>query len=323
MTNVKHTSNTNWFSSSTSRHSISLDNPKRLLPFKWIFYFPLWFLLNFLNNNIPPKKPYLFKSKYIRYFTPEINTADWNYIKSLCASPSRTWCNLFWKKLKWDLIKTEVGELSIFDTGCGEGLYALMLNDFAKGIKSYCGIDFYKRDKWDELMKENSFIKLKQDSSSNIKNNIPQNTNLFMSQSAIEHFNFDLKYFNQLKCFINNSNKNIIQIHLFPSPACLWLYLYHGVRQYNLNSILKIINIFSTTKSYFRIYPLGGKSSNNLHFNFITKPHFFLRKDFKLNTNVYQEYLKKSILNDLKLKDFTDPSFYALIIHSNYKNQIF
>lgn len=129
-----------------------------------------------------------------------------------------------------------------------------MLNDFAEGIKSYYGIDFYKRKKWYELMKENSFIKLKQDSSSNLINNIPQNTNLFISQSAIEHFKFDIKYFNQLKYFINHSNKNIIQIHLFPSPACLWLYLYHGVRQYNLNSILEIINIFSTTKSYFRIY---------------------------------------------------------------------
>ena len=112
--------------------------------------------------------------------------------------------------------KKEVGELNIFDTGCGEGLYALMLNEFAEGIESYYGIDFYKREKWDELMKENSFIKLKQDSSSNLINNIPQNTNFFMSQSAIEHFNYDLNYFNQLKNFVNISNKILFRFIYSP-----------------------------------------------------------------------------------------------------------
>ena len=93
-------------------------------------------------------------------------------------------------------------------------------------------------------MNQNSFITLIENSSSNISEFVDKETNLFITQSAIEHFNYDLEYFQQIKKFIDKNKTNIIQIHLFPSPACLWLYLFHGVRQYNFRAIMQIIDIF-------------------------------------------------------------------------------
>ena len=123
-------------------------------------------------------------------------------------------------------------------------------------------------------------------------------TNIFISQSAIEHFHYDLKYFKQIKDFIDLTKQNIIQIHLFPSPACLWLYLFHGYRQYNLNSILKILKIFRNNNCYFKLFCLGGNGCNMQHFKSITIP-FFFQKCFQNKPKKYFKNLKKNVLNDI------------------------
>ena len=189
-------------------------------------------------------------------------------------------------------------------------------------MNSYVGIDFCKRDNWQKLMDQNSFITLIENSSSNIYEFIDKETNLFITQSAIEHFNYDLEYFQQIKTFIDKTKKNIIQIHLFPSPVCLWLYLFHGVRQYNFRAIMQIIDIFKSTNSYFRIYPLGGNSSNLFHFLNITIPSLFKIWNVESNDQ-YTEKLKNSVSKDLKRGISDNPSFYALVIHSNFSKVIF
>ena len=172
-------------------------------------------------------------------------------------------------------------------------------------------------------MNELHFVKLYKNSSSNISQLIDQKTNLFITQSAIEHFENDLTYFEQIESYISNSKKNTIQIHLFPSPICLWLVLMHGVRQYNLRSISKIIDIFKSTDSYFRIYPLGGKYSNIFHFKNFTLPVLLKKYNSKIRDANYNKKLKNVILKDLKNGLPSIPSFYALIIHSNYSKIIF
>lgn len=281
----------------------------------------LWLLLNFLNNNIIPKNPNYEKYKFIKKFSPQIEEED---ISSLLNgnSPSRTICNLFWKKLNWQSIKRQLGEINIFDTGCGAGDYGIMLNNFSNGIESYFGTDFYPRKDWNKTMQKNSFIILKKSSSSNIKNLIPNKTNLIITQSAIEHFRNDLEYFYQIKEFINKSKSNIIQIHLFPSPACLWLYLFHGYRQYNLCNIKKIIKIFEDDKNYFALFPLGGTKLNNLHFRFITLPSL-LNKKLNLKSKLYNKLLTKYLKYEINKKTNVNPSFYALVVHSNFKKKIF
>ena len=267
---------------SSSVHTLSAD--KELSVFKKIF----WILANFANNNLSPKKVVnkgsLIKVKKLNIVPSQIN---WNLLNDgYRISPSRLISNLFWSSLPWELIKDEIGQINIFDTGCGTGLYALFLNKFINDINSYLGIDFYKRDNWQKLMDQNSFITLIENSSSNIFEFIDNKTNLFITQSAIEHFSYDLEYFQQIKTFIDKKKTNIIQIHLFPSPVCLWLYCFHGIRQYNFRSIMQIIDILKSTNSYFRIYPLGGNSSNVFHFFNITIPLLLKKSNIHTNENI-------------------------------------
>ena len=101
-------------------------------------------------------------------------------------------------------------------------------------------------------------MNLRKFTSVNFLKKIPENTNLFITQSAIEHFENDLDFFRQINQFIYKKDINAIQIHLFPAPPSLWLYLHHGVRQYNLRSLKKILEIFNKIRTYAVIYPLGG-----------------------------------------------------------------
>ena len=302
---------------SSSIHTLSAD--KKLSVFKKIF----WILINFVNNNLAPKKvnnnQSLIKVKKLNIIPNQIN---WNLLNPRYRmSPSRLIGDLFWSVLPWELIKGEIGQIYTFDTGCGKGWYALYLKKLID-INSYVGIDFYKRDNWQQLMNQNSFITLIENSSSNISEFIDKETNLFITQSAIEHFNYDLEYFQQIKKFIDKNKTNTIQIHLFPSPVCLWLYLLHGVRQYNFRAIMQIIDIFKSTNSYFRIYPLGGNSSNLFHFLNITIPSLFKKWNEECNDQ-YTKKLKNAVSRDLKRGISDNPSFYALVIHSNFSKVIF
>lgn len=303
----------------TSINTISGDDLKYLFPFRWI----IWLILNIINNNFYPKYSLTKKNKHIVHFKPKITNTEWEEISTQnIISPSRVLCNLFWKKLNYKYIKEELGEINILDTGCGDGSYALKLNKYWDGINSYLGIDNFYNQNWDSLNKKYDFVKFLKISYLNIYKFIPKKTNIFISQSAIEHFHYDLEYFNQINKFIKSKKKNIIQIHLFPSPACLWLYLFHGFRQYNLRSILEIIDIFKNSTTYFKIYLLGGENSNKLHFKAITIPHFLFRDTFKFNKKKYFRDLAKSIQKDSEVSS-KNPSFYALIIHSNFRNKIF
>lgn len=294
-------------------HSLSAD--KRLSTIKKIS----WIFFNFINNNLRPKEPNI-KNKFIREFHPSVTSKE---IQEMCSgkSPSRTIGDLFWKELDWIAIKKELGEINIFDTGCGAGNYGLMLNHFANGINSYKGIDFKERSSWSGLMKKYKFLSFEESSSSNVEKLFKKDSNLLITQSAIEHFDKDLEYFYQIRNLIKKSKNNILQIHLFPSPACLWLYLFHGIRQYNINSINKIVSIFNNTKSYIRIYPLGGDQLNKVHFRNITFPRL-IGKSINLNSCKYKLEIEKALGFDNQ-RFSKNPSFYALIIHSNYKNKIF
>ena len=85
---------------------------------------------------------------------------------------------------------------------------------------------------------------------------------------------------------------------------------------------MQIIDIFKSTSSYFRIYPLGGNSSNVFHFFNITIPLLFKKWNIHSNDQ-YTEKLKNSVLRDLKSGISNNPSFYALVIHSNFSKVIF
>jgi SAM-dependent methyltransferase len=299
---------------STSIHKINADKDLNLLCQK------LWLLCNLANNY--------YRAKYrkgfdIKRFSPQLKKSDWEKIY-LTSSPSRALSDLFWQKIEWQLIRSELGKIHIFDTGCGSGNYALRLQDFSENsISSYCGIDPEPREIWAELTSKHNFITLKKFNSNQLLPLVPQETNLFITQSAVEHFENDLSFFEQINHFIKESSNNVIQIHLFPSAACLKLYPLHGVRQYTHRTISKIASVFNSVNSYAILFELGGKNSYRLHYQFITKPLTKENIDWRdTKTEAYRVALIKAINQDIATSSNL-PVFYALVIHSNYKEKIF
>ena len=304
----------------SSMHNLNADNG--LSKSKKI----VWLLLNFINNKLLPNRS---SGLCVKNFCPKLDEEDWGKIHEK-SSPGRALSDLFWSKLDWKAIKSELGSVNVFDTGAGSGGYALKLNDFAGGISGYFGADFTPHTEWEKLMREFDFITLKEHKSDDILNIIPKETNFFMSQSAIEHFENDLLYFQQIRRFIEKTKNNTVQIHLFPSAACLRLYLWHGVRQYNQRTVSKIVQLFDSPNSYSVLYRLGGHNCNKLHRKYITYP-WLIRKvpwvakkdDLKfLGSEEYRDLLKKSVNKDIAQNN-NDPNFYALVIHSNFNVPVF
>lgn len=298
----------------TSIHNINAD--KKLNP----LLRRLWLFLNWLNNIFPNAQSH---DLIIRDFQVDVSENYWNQV-NIKSSPSRKLSDLFWCQLPWQLIQDELGQIDIFDTGCGNGNYSVRLQTYSQNkIANYTGVDVYQQENWDTISNLNPSFKFQVANSENIYNKIPTNANLFISQSAIEHFENDLLYFKQIYNFAKNSSKNIVQIHLFPSAACLRLYKLHGVRQYTPRTISKVTKLFREF-SYSILYQLGGRACNQLHWDAITNP-LSSRTPYDMrqtNTHEYDKKLRQAIIADSN-NSYNEPSFYALVIHSNWKRKIF
>lgn len=299
---------------STSIHNLNGDK-KLLLPLRY-----LWLGVNWLNNNLFPNARD--NSLNIQDFVPDVSDTYWSqtHIKS---SPSRKLSDLFWLQLPWEKILRELEHINILDTGCGSGNYGVNLQSYTNGnIASYTGIDMFQHNNWNTLVEKYSNFSFQKLESGDILEHIPDKTNLFISQSAIEHFEHDLLYFKQICEFAQRTSKNMIQIHLFPSGACLKLYSHHGVRQYTPRTVSYITHLFQGF-SYSTLYKLGGIECNKLHWEYITRPiHEKIGDLREARTEEYNERLRLAIKADNK-KPHLDPSFYALVIHSNWSKVIF
>ena len=280
----------------------------------------LWFILNWLNNNFfsNAKDPAL----TTRDFIADISESNWSQT-DIKSSPSRKLSDLFWLQLPWGLIRSELGEIKIFDTGCGSGNYGVKLQSYSNNIiASYTGVDISPRDNWSVLAERYPNFSFHKLDSANISDYIPDDTNLFISQSSIEHFENDLTFFRHIREFVRRTAKSVMQIHLFPSRACLKLHRLHGVRQYTPRTISFITRLFQDC-SYSTLYRMGGSECNKLHWEMITKPMFFHKiGDLRdTRTQEYDQRLRQAIAADNK--NHGEPSFYALLIHSNWQDAVF
>jgi len=303
---------------SSSFHSLNADEKLNF------FEKRLWELLNLLNNNY---FPYRFNGFHLKKFTPEISESDRLKIPDK-ASPSRFLSDLFWMKLNWNVIRSELGEIHVLDSGAGSGKYGIKINEFSNGISSYTGLDLAHDKTWQSLMESHAFITMKQHHSDEILSVIPEKTNLFMSQSAIEHFKYDLLYFRQIRQFIEQKKAPIIQVHIFPSAACLNLYGLHGVRQYTPRTVSSIAGLFDGTEHISALYNLGGRNCNELHDRYIAEPIATSKGTVDYRDTKTDEY--KKLLVEAIRKDMDEalhnpapaPSFYALVIQSYFKQSV-
>ena len=137
---------------------------------------------------------------------------------------------------------------------------------------------------------------------------------MFVSQSALEHFDDDLVFFDQIRDFVASTRGPVIQIHLVPSQACLRLYLLHGVRQYTPRTLSRATRLFPD--GGVELYALGGRESNRLHFEFITKPLLIQKRDLRdERPDDYDRRRFQALEADLR-EPSRSPAFWALVIHS-------
>jgi len=300
---------------STSLHRLNADKPLNRTTRK------LWIYLNWINNHFLPnlKDPKL----EVRGFVAQATSDNLRQI-DLGASPTRKLGDLFWIQLPWKKILEQLGEINILDSGCGSGHYGVKLQSYSQNrINSYTGIDLFPNENWKNLSQKYPNFHFHQTSSENIFYYIPEDTNFFISQSAIEHFEKDLHYFKQLKKFTDRSKRSVLQVHLFPSVAGLKLYGFHGIRQYNIRAVSKITRLFNE-RSNSVLYKLGGEACTRVHWEFISKPVIKLGiGDLrKSKPEEYNQKVIQAIEHDNHARDST-PSFYGLVIQSNWDESIF
>lgn len=271
-----------------------------------------WFTINFIRNlfsfsvdgKLIVKK---FQSKLPISAVTEI---------SKDRSPGRRVCDLFWESLPIETIINTLGSINVLEVGCGKGTYGLFINRvFDNRIDKYTGVDITVSDDWNKFNKEkfDFFAGDASDISGFLKNK-----NLIITQSALEHFPDDFKYFKQVKDYVNKTNKPIIQIHMVPSPAGLWLYLLHGFRQYTIQRLSRITKLFSDINTCKIIYSLGGRYCNKVHFKYFTSSLLGRQKDRTSYNSEFVEAFRK----DMNSNNTYNASFYCLVLLHNIDSTI-
>ena len=273
-----------------------------------------YFVLNRANNALP----YSFTDPAlaIRDFACQSLDQHWGALPH-AASPSRVLSDLFWLTLPWAGIHDELSGIRVLDAGCGSGSYGPRLLALANGlIESYAGTDVHPHEAWPALKKADRRLRFVVSDAESLRGAIPDGTNMFVSQSAIEHFDEDMTFFEQVRDYVDRTTGPVLQIHLVPSQACLYLYLRHGVRQYTPRTLSKVTRLFGPHAAPV-LYRLGGRSCNSLHFSFITKPVSLSgRRDGRLvDPAGYERMLYEAIQDDMQ-EPQPSPAFYALVIQS-------
>jgi len=282
----------------------------------------LWMILNWVNNHWFPN--WSDSNLSIGYFNPVVSNYSWGEAYETMTSPSRTLAKVFMLQLPWQEIKDELGDIHVLDIGCGSGNNGLRLQSWSGDIiSSYLGIDLKRHSNWKEVssvLSNSSFIRT---NVSNIAECFRVETNFIFSQSSIEHLEDDIKLFHDIHVFVKKNTKPIIQVHLLPSAVGLGLYRWHGVRQYTPRTVSILTKIFYDC-SYACLFPLGGKRCNTAHIS-LRRFHQMSNLEGECTTMVQDQYsdrVRTAIISDAKERQ-ARPSFYALVIHSNWSRRIY
>jgi hypothetical protein len=302
----------NYFSlDSSSLHVINSDNKLNFIE-KYCYL-----LFNVINNllQIGAKNSFsLHYPKYTNYSEMVIRAKASGRI-----SPARFFCNEFWGDLNLNTIKNALGdEIKAIEIGCGSGIYGKKLITKDQKLQ-YTGVDIVTPAKWEPEIKDRAtFV---QGSCDDIGRLLMDN-NLLFTQSALEHFEKDLRFMKEIGTAVKKTGKPLIQIHLFPSGPCLKTFLWHGIRQYNLRLVKKLIKQ-STHSAKPILICLGGKNSNSFHWKSITKPSILRNLEGMYKAEpTYGSALVEAIKLDAQSNKPKSASFNILITQHNLSKEL-
>lgn len=273
-----------------------------------------YILLNYKNNI---KNEELDERVQFLQYRPSFNYDKcWKGIEEEPPSPARFLCNEFWSDYDFSPLIKSNGQLRVLEVGCGTGVYGLRLRQKLRDkLELYRGVDIVSNPKWIEMPSDFEFYV---DRAENIGSHL-KDVNLIITQSAVEHFEFDITFFRQIEEYLRKTDHDVWQIHLLPSAECLATYLWHGYRQYTPGKLSKITKLYSDQFS-FNIYRMGGAWMNALHLWMITIPNIIFRIDIRSHfKNLYCRLLARCYFMDSSRKNETSTSFYGLVIKKNQR----
>lgn len=173
------------------------------------------------------------------------------------ASPGRALTEA-WIRQRLPRLLDPANSVSILEIGCGSGRMARILAEM--GFRgAYHGIDI--GDRFDTAPIEGLATRFTQ---SDIHAFDPgdQRFDLILSVSALEHIPEDTVLLGRTADWLAPDG---VEVHIVPSGWSLFVYLWHGYRQY---SLARIAQVFRGRDE--AVEPLGGIFSFVLHFLFIT-----------------------------------------------------
>jgi hypothetical protein len=300
---------------SSSLHRLNADgnlSPARLR---------LWHLFNRINNSVLPGLHG--RHLEVRRFQADTSGEVWSQTAPR-SEPVEKLCDLFWLQLPWDQIVTELGALHVFETQCGAGGLAARIQILSGGhMAGYTGCDTQEHPDWYVRIEENPNVRFIHQAEPGHALLIPERTNLLVSQGALHRLEDDLTFFHEMRDFVAGNQRELIQIHLFPSRIGLRLYGRQGVRQYTPRTVSLITRLFKEF-SYAVLFALGGRTANASYWKNVMAPR--LNEDREdLREQRMQEYdrqLRQALAQDNR-QPSGEPSYYALVIHSHFQRRIF
>lgn len=205
-------------------------------------------------------------------------------IRKAIASPGREYSDDF---LYENLRNLFLGkEIKMLDIGCGSGYVRKIFYDLGY-ILDYSGVDVAKHKDFEEFSKYSSSSNF---TKSKIEDfDLKHKYDIIFSISALEHIENDIFAISKVSQFLEPTG---VQIHIVPAFWSLFLYLWHGYRQYTPARLKKM---FRGKK--IEVYRIGGFFSFSLHFFFITIPEIFFRTNKLHDLKIYPKLIK--IVNKL------------------------
>jgi hypothetical protein len=230
----------------------------------------------------------------------------------LDVTPCRAVSDLFWASLDWQILERAAGgAIHLADVGCGAGGYLAKLQDSSGGrIRGYRGFDIAESAEWPGVQRRFPFASFLKTDGEIAPADVPAQTSLIISQSALEHFVEDCSFM-RLAGTIARRGNPLLQIHLVPSPMALKLYLNHGYRQYASLHIARLLDSFGVPADV-RLVELGGRDISRLHFRQYVLPR--LRRGRRpMSASDYRTALREALLRSGEARPGA-PSFLALMI---------